>query len=151
MGMEPIRCAMEMLLVEDNPGDVRLMREAFLETGSRSRLHVAADGAEAMRFLRGEGRHADAVRPDVIILDLNLPGMGGREVLAAVKADPHLRHIPVVVLSSSAAEEDIVAAYGLHANCYVTKPADLDRFLAVARGIESFWFSTARLSPPAPA
>jgi two-component system, chemotaxis family, response regulator Rcp1 len=136
----------EMLLVEDNPGDVRLMREAFRETGARSRLHVVGDGVEAMKFLRGEDGYADAVRPDVILLDLNLPRMGGREVLAEVKSDPRLKHLPVVVLSSSSAEEDVAAAYGLHANCYVTKPADLDRYLAVARAIESFWFTTARLA-----
>lgn len=141
--------ATEMLLVEDNPGDVRLMREALREVGARSRLHVVGDGVEALRFLRGVDEYARSARPDVIVLDLNLPRMGGREVLAEIKADPRLRHIPVVVLSSSAAEEDIAAAYGLHANCYVTKPADLDHFIDVARAIESFWCTTAKLVPPA--
>ena len=141
----------ELLLVEDNPGDVRLLREAFKDSGARSHLHVVGDGVEAMEFLRREGRYADGVRPDVVLLDLNLPRKGGREVLAEMKSDPRLKQIPVVVLSSSAAEEDVLAAYGLHANCYVTKPADLDRFLAVARAIEGFWFGTARLSPAPPA
>lgn len=139
--------ATEMLLVEDNPGDVRLLREAFREAGGRSRIHVVGDGVDAIRFLRRVDEYAGAPRPGVILLDLNLPRMGGREVLAEIKADPRLRHIPVVVLSSSAAEEDVAAAYRLHANCYVTKPADLDRYIAVARAIQSFWLGTVRLAP----
>ena len=137
----------EILLVEDNPGDVRLTREALREGKVRNNLHVASDGVEALAFLRKEGPYAAAVRPDLILLDLNLPRKDGREVLKEIKADPALRHIPVVVLTSSQAEEDIVRAYDLHANCYVTKPVDLDQFIRVVEAIEDFWFTIVKLPP----
>jgi CheY-like chemotaxis protein len=143
----PTSRPVEILLVEDNPGDVRLTREALKEGKIRNHLNVASDGVEAMRYLRREGEHADATRPDLILLDLNLPKMDGREVLQAVKADPSLRQIPVVVLTSSAAEQDIVRAYDLHANCYVSKPVDLDQFIHVVKSIEDFWFSIVKLPP----
>ena len=137
----------EVLLVEDNPGDVRLTREALREGKVRNNLYVASDGVEALRFLRKEAEHADAVRPDLILLDLNLPKKDGREVLEEIKRDPSLRHIPVVILTSSQAESDIVRAYDLHANCYVTKPVDLDQFITVVQSIESFWFTIVKLPP----
>ncbi|HEX8829835.1 MAG TPA: response regulator [Longimicrobium sp.] len=135
----------EVLLVEDNPGDVRLTREALKEGKVHNNLHVAPDGVEALAFLRREGRYADAVRPDLILLDLNLPRKGGREVLEEVKGDPALRHIPVVILTSSQAEQDIARAYDLHANCYITKPVDLDQFITVVKSIEDFWFTVVKL------
>jgi CheY-like chemotaxis protein len=135
----------EILLVEDNPGDVRLTREALKEGKIRNNLNVVGDGVEALRYLRREGPYAESTRPDLILLDLNLPRMDGREVLEAVKADPSLRLIPVVVLTSSAAEQDIVRAYDLHANCYVSKPVDLDQFIHVVKSIEDFWFSIVKL------
>lgn len=135
----------DILLVEDNPGDVRLTREALLEGDVKSRLNVAIDGVEALAYLRKQGTFADAERPDLILLDLNLPRKDGRQALAEIKADPALRNIPVVILSSSQAEQDISSAYGLHANCYVTKPVNLDQFIAAVRSIEMFWFSTAQL------
>jgi CheY-like chemotaxis protein len=137
----------EILLVEDNPGDVRLTREALREGKIRNNLNVVGDGVEALRYLRREGPYAESTRPDLILLDLNLPRMDGREVLEAVKADPSLRLIPVVVLTSSAAEQDIVRAYDLHANCYVSKPVDLDQFIHVVKSIEDFWFSIVKLPP----
>jgi len=135
----------DILLVEDNPGDVRLTREALKEGKIHNRLSVVGDGVEALRFLRREGQYADAFRPDVIFLDLNLPKMDGREVLEQIKQDPILRTIPVVVLTSSHAEMDVARAYDLHANCYVTKPVDLDQFIKVVRSIEDFWFSIVKL------
>ncbi len=138
----------EILLVEDNPGDVRLTREALKEGKVRNNLHVAQDGVEALAFLRREGRYGEAVRPDLILLDLNLPRRDGREVLEEIKADPQLRAIPVVILTSSQAEQDIVRAYDLHANCYVTKPVDLDQFITVVKSIEDFWFAIVKLPPP---
>jgi two-component system, chemotaxis family, response regulator Rcp1 len=137
----------EILLVEDNPGDVRLTREALREGKVRNNLAVASDGVEAIAYLRKEGPHASAVRPDLILLDLNLPRKDGREVLAEIKADPQLSNIPGVVLTSSQAEEDIVRAYDLHANCYVTKPVDLDQFIRVVESIENFWFTIVKLPP----
>jgi two-component system, chemotaxis family, response regulator Rcp1 len=135
----------EILLVEDNPGDVRLTREALREGKVRNHLNVASDGVEALAYLRREGRYAEAVRPDVILLDLNLPRKDGREVLAEIKVDPTLKNIPVVILSSSQAEQDVLRAYELHANCYVTKPVDLDQFMSVVSAIEDFWFIIAKL------
>jgi CheY-like chemotaxis protein len=135
----------EVLLVEDNPGDVRLTREALKEGRVHNNLHVAPDGVEALAFLRREGRHAGAVCPDLILLDLNLPRKGGREVLAEIKGDPALRHIPVVILTSSSAEQDIARAYDLHANCYISKPVDLDQFIKVVKSIEDFWFTVVKL------
>ena len=140
---EPI----EVLLVEDNPGDVRLTREALKEGKVRNNLSVAPDGVEALAFLRRQGKYADAPRPDVILLDLNLPKKDGREVLEEIKADPALRSIPVVILTSSDAERDIVRAYSLHANCYITKPVDLDQFITVVKSIEDFWFTIVKLPP----
>lgn len=137
----------EILLVEDNPGDVRLTREALREGKVRNNLHVAADGVEALRFLRREDEHAQAVRPDLILLDLNLPRKDGREVLEEIKNDAQLRTIPVVILTSSQAEQDICRAYHLHANCYVSKPVDLDQFITVVKSIESFWFTIVKLPP----
>ncbi|MGH8056618.1 MAG: response regulator [Candidatus Entotheonellia bacterium] len=139
--------AVEILLVDDNPADVRLTAEAFKEARVRNHLHVAVDGVDAMAFLHREGKYAQAVRPDVILLDLNLPKKDGREVLAEIKADDHLRRIPVVVLTTSEAEQDIVKAYGLHANCYITKPVDLDKFMTVMKSIEDFWLTIAKLPP----
>ena len=134
-----------VLLVEDNPGDVRLTTEALREGKIPHHLHVVSDGIEAMAFLRREGPYADAPRPDLILLDLNLPKKDGREVLAEIKADENLKRIPVVVLTTSQAEEDILRTYELHANCYVTKPVDLQQFIAVIRAIEEYWLATARL------
>lgn len=135
----------EFLLVEDNPGDVRLTREALKECKLRNNLSVVGDGVEALAFLRREGKYADAPKPDVILLDLNLPRMGGREVLAEIKADPVLRRIPVVVITSSEAEQDVVASYDLHVNCYVNKPVDLDQFIKVVRSIGTFWLTIVKL------
>ncbi len=137
----------EVLLVEDNPGDVRLTREALKEGKVHNNLHVAPDGVEALAFLRREGKYADAVRPDLILLDLNLPRKSGREVLEEVKGDPALRNIPDVILTSSQAEQDILRAYDLHANCYVSKPVDLDQFITVVHSIENFWFTIVKLPP----
>jgi len=136
-----------VLLVEDNPGDVDLTREVLREGKLHLDLHVAMDGVEAMEFLRRRGAHAQAPRPDLILLDLNLPRKDGREVLAEIKADPELRRIPVVVLSSSDAERDIVRSYDLHANCYVTKPVDLGQFITIVKTIEEFWMTIVRLPP----
>jgi CheY-like chemotaxis protein len=135
----------EILLVEDNPGDVRLTREVLKEGRIHNTLNVVSDGVEALRFLRREGEHANAAPQDLILLDLNLPKLDGREVLAVIKADPALQRIPVVVLTTSAAEIDIVGAYDLHANCYITKPVDLDQFVNVVRSIEDFWLAIVRL------
>lgn len=135
----------EILLVEDNLGDVRLTQEALKEGRVSNRLSVVNDGVEAMEFLRREGRFSEAPRPDLILLDLNLPRRDGREVLADVKADPQLRRIPVVVLTTSAAEEDILKSYDLHANCYITKPVDLEQFFDVVRSIDGFWLSIVQL------
>jgi chemotaxis family two-component system response regulator Rcp1 len=139
----------EILLVEDNPGDVRLTIEALKEGKVRNNLAIAKDGVEALVYLRREGSHANANRPDLILLDLNLPRKDGREVLAEIKEDPVLRRIPVVVLTTSKAEEDILRTYDLHANCYITKPVDLDQFISVVRSIDDFWLSVVRLPPKA--
>ena len=140
-GARPI----EILLVEDSPADVRLTMEALRDAKVRNNLHVAADGVEALAFLRREGKHEGAVRPDLILLDLNLPKMGGREVLEDIKSDPLLRRIPVVVITTSEAEEDIARSYDLHANCYISKPVDLDQFITVVRSIEDFWLTIVKL------
>jgi CheY-like chemotaxis protein len=138
---EPI----EVLLVEDDPADVVLIEEAFEHNGLRNSLHVAADGVEAMAYLRGEGPHTGATRPDLILLDLNLPRMDGREVLSEVKADDRLRSIPVVVLTTSEAEEDVLRSYDLHANAFISKPVDFGRFEEVVRRIDEFFVSVVRL------
>ena len=135
----------EILMVEDNPADARLTEEALKEGLLCNRLHLARDGVEAMQFLRKEGAFSDAPRPDVVLLDLNLPRKDGREVLAEIKTDPDLKHIPVVVLTTSEAEQDIVKSYALHANCYVTKPVDLQRFIEIVRQIETFWLQIVKL------
>lgn len=137
--------AIDILMVEDNPGDARLTREALKESKVYNTLHHARDGVEAMRFLRREGDYADAPRPDIILLDLNLPKKDGREVLAELKAIPELKHIPVVVLTTSEAEQDVLRSYELHANCYITKPVDLEKFIQIVHGIEDFWLSIVKL------
>jgi CheY-like chemotaxis protein len=135
----------EVLLVEDDPGDVLLIREAFEHNKLANRLHVVSDGVEALEFMRRSGEHAGAPRPDLVLLDLNLPRKDGREVLAEVKDDAALRTIPVVVLTTSQAEEDILRSYDLHANAYVTKPVDFDRFIGVVRQIDDFFVSVVKL------
>lgn len=135
----------EIMLVEDSPGDVRLTREALKESKVRNNLHVTIDGVEAMAFLRREGEYANAPKPDLILLDLNLPKKDGREVLAEIKSDEHLRSIPVVILTISQAEEDILRTYNLHANCYITKPVNFHRFVEVVRCIENFWLTIVKL------
>lgn len=135
----------DILLVEDNPGDVRLTIEAMKEGGLTNRVVAVSDGDEAIQYLTGQGKFAGAPRPDLILLDLNLPRRDGREVLAEIKQHADLKRIPVIVLTTSQAETDILKAYNLHANCYVTKPVDLDRFWTVIRAIQDFWLNTARL------
>lgn len=137
----------QILLVEDSPGDVRLTVEALRDAKVLNRMRVVDDGVEAMAYLRREGPYAQAPRPDLILLDLNLPKKDGREVLAEVKNDDDLKCIPVVVLTTSKAEEDILRSYDLHANCYVTKPIDLDQFITVIQAIEAFWFVVVTLPP----
>jgi len=143
--MNPQTKAVEILLVEDNPGDVRLTREALKEGKVWNNLNVAADGVLALEFLQREGLFADSPMPDLIFLDLNLPRMDGRELLAKIKADPRLRRIPVVILTTSKAEEDILKTYDLHANCYITKPVDFDQFIKVIKSVEEFWFTIVKL------
>ena len=138
----------EILLVEDNPGDVRLTKEALKDARVRNTLHVAPDGVEALAFLRREGKHNGVPQPDLILLDLNLPKKNGREVLEEIKRDEALRHIPVVILTTSQAERDIAESYRLHANAYVTKPVDLEQFLTVVKSIEQFWLEIVKLSRP---
>jgi CheY-like chemotaxis protein len=133
--------AVEILLIEDNPGDVRLTLEALHEGKVKNNLVVAPDGEAALAILRREGAHAEAARPDLILLDLNLPKKDGREVLAEIKADAQLRCIPVVVLTTSKSEEDVLRSYQLNANCYITKPVDLEQFIRVVRAIEDFWLT----------
>ncbi|MDQ2693670.1 MAG: response regulator [Chloroflexota bacterium] len=135
----------EILLVEDNPGDVRLTQEVFKEGKVRNQLSVAWNGEEALAYLRRQGRFESAPRPDVILLDLNLPRKGGKEVLAEIKADPKLKCIPVVILTTSQADQDIAESYEQHANCYIVKPVDLDHFINVVRTIEGFWLQIVKL------
>jgi two-component system, chemotaxis family, response regulator Rcp1 len=135
----------EILLVEDNPGDVRLVQEALRDSKLINKMHAVTDGQKALAYLRKEGLFADAVRPDLVLLDLNLPRKDGREVLAEIKADDALRQIPVVIVTSSKAEEDILKAYDHHANCYITKAVDLEKFMEVVRAIEEFWVSIVKL------
>jgi len=139
--------AIEVLLVEDSPGDVRLTQEAFRDANDSIHLHVASDGVEAMAFLKHEGTHVHAPRPDIILLDLNLPKMDGREVLAHIKADDSLKRIPTVVLTTSDAEADIVKCYELHANCYLKKPVQLDEFELLVKSINDFWLTKVELPP----
>jgi CheY-like chemotaxis protein len=139
--------AIEILLVEDNPGDVRLTVEALKEGKVLNHLSVAMDGTEALAFLRREGPYANAPRPDLVLLDLNLPKKDGREVLAEIKQDADLKRIPVVILTTSQAEQDILKTYDLHANCFITKPVDLDQFITVVKAVEDFWLTVVRLPP----
>lgn len=135
----------EILLIEDNPGDVRLTKEVLKEGKVRNNLQVVGDGVEAMAYLHRENSYAKAPRPDLILLDLNLPKKDGREVLQEIKADHHLKNIPVVVLTTSNADEDILKSYNLSANCYITKPVDLDQFISVIRSVEAFWLTIVTL------
>jgi CheY-like chemotaxis protein len=147
MNTDRVGSPVEILLVEDSPGDARLAREGLSECKIRNNLHVVDDGVKAMAFLRRQGEYAMSPRPDLILLDLNLPRKDGREVLREIKEDERLKVIPVVILTTSKAEEDIIKTYMLHANCYVTKPLGLPQFLEVVRSIEDFWFSIVRLPP----
>jgi CheY-like chemotaxis protein len=147
MTMEFQSPALEVLLVEDNPGDVLLTEEAFQEIPASVHLHVVGDGAQALQFLRREEGYSNAPTPDLILLDLNLPTMTGSEVLEYIKADPELRRIPVVILTTSNSEDDIVKSYDLHANCFVTKPIDFDEFASALRLVNEFWTRVARLPP----
>ena len=142
--MDEFRC-IDVLLVEDDPGDVLLTQEAFEHNKVQNRLHIVADGEQAMAFLRREGQYADKPRPDLVLLDLNLPRKDGREVLEDIKADGELRSIPVVVLTTSEAEEDVLRSYNLHANAYVAKPVDFDQFIRVVRQIDDFFVSVVKL------
>ena len=146
-GNSPSAKPIDILLVEDNPADARLTREAFVDSKMVNALHHVQNGDEAMAFLRREPPYADACRPDVILLDLNMPGTDGRGVLAQIKADEKLKTIPVVILTTSEADEDILKSYELHANCYVTKPVDFDKFVTIVQSIEDFWVSVVRLPP----
>lgn len=137
----------EILLVEDNPGDVRLTLEALREGKVRNNIYVVEDGVEAMAFLHQEGEYVDKPRPDLILLDLNLPKKNGREVLKEIKEDPDLKRIPVVILTVSKSEEDILKSYSLHANCFIVKPVDLDQFINVVKSIEHFWLTIVKLPP----
>ena len=139
--------AVEILLVEDDPADVELTRETMGDSKVVTHLHVVGDGLEAMAFLRQEGKYGEAPRPDLILLDLNLPRMDGRTLLAEMRADDHLKSIPVVILTTSQAEEDIVKSYRLGANCYITKPVDFEQFLEVIRSVEAFWLYIVTLPP----
>ena len=145
MGMETTLSMAEILLVEDNPGDVRLTMEASKENRMYNNINVVSDGVEALAFLRQEAGYASAPRPDLILLDLNLPRKDGRQVLEEIKSDEDLKRIPVIVLTTSQAEEDILRVYGLNANCYITKPVDLNQFIKVVKSIEDFWLSIVKL------
>lgn len=146
MNNETKKC-IEILLVEDNPGDVLLLEEALLDAGSCNNLHVVNDGEEAMAFLRGQGVYAAAPRPDLVMLDLNLPKKDGREVLKEIKEDSCLSSIPVIIISTSQSKEEILNSYRLHANCFISKPVDLNHFIEIVQAIDSFWFSVASLPP----
>ena len=137
----------DILLVEDNPADIRLTREALKENKMVNKLSVVVDGVEALNYLHKKGKYAKATKPDIILLDLNLPKKDGREVLAELKQDKDLKRIPIVILTSSGAEEDILKTYNLHANCYITKPVDFDQFLKVVKSIEDFWLTIVKLPP----
>ncbi len=137
----------EILLVEDDPGDVLMTQEAFTDYKIANRLNVVSNGEDAIAYLRKQGRFVEAVTPDLVLLDLNLPRRDGREVLLDIKGDPHLRRIPVVILTTSEAEEDVIAAYDLHANAYVRKPVDFDQFVAAVRAIDDFFITVVRLPP----
>lgn len=139
---------MQILLIEDNPGDVRLTQEALKEGKVTHQLDVVSDGESALSFLYGENGYEDRKRPDLILLDLNLPRKDGRDVLHEIKSNPSFRHIPVIVLTTSEAEDDVSKCYDLHANCYIVKPVDINRFIEVIQGIENFWFEIVKLPSP---
>jgi CheY-like chemotaxis protein len=141
----PVLDSIDILIVEDNPGDARLIKEVLNDNKVYNSLYIVNDGVEALNFLHNQGEYQNAPRPDIIILDLNLPKRDGREVLAEIKADEELRHIPVVIMTISQAEEDILKTYKLHANCYITKPIDLNEFIRVVKSIEDFWVSIVKL------
>lgn len=145
MIIHTLQAPLEMLLVEDNPDDVDLTIEALEDTKIANRLHVVTNGVAALSFLRREGKYAQAPRPAIILLDLNLPKKDGREVLADIKADPVLRRIPVIVLTTSSSQDDIQRAYDMHANCYITKPVDFEQFVQVIQAIENFWLTVVQL------
>jgi chemotaxis family two-component system response regulator Rcp1 len=145
MSVNVLERSIEILLVEDNHSDVRLIQEAFKEVKLRNCLNVVWDGEDGLAFLKQEGIYQDAPRPDLILLDLNLPKMDGRELLEQIKICPELHRIPVVILTSSKAEEDIIRSYDLHANCYITKPVDLDQFIRIVQSIEQFWLTIVTL------
>ena len=147
MNINTLGKPIEILLVEDNPGDVDLTREALTESKVSNNLSVVEDGEQAMDYLLQQGDYTTAIRPDLVLLDLNLPRKGGREVLDEIKNHSSLRMIPVVVLTTSRAEEDVVRTYQQHANCYITKPVDLDKFISVVKAIEDFWFTVVKLPP----
>ena len=145
MNIDSLGRPADFLLVEDNPGDVRLTQEALKSHKVQNNLHVVTDGEEAMAFLRRQGKYKNAPRPDIILLDLNLPKKDGREVLAEIKSDANLKTIPVVIITSSEAEQDVIKSYNLNANCYVTKPVDLDQFIKVVQSINDFWLTIVKL------
>ena len=147
MSFKGIIRTVEILLVDDNPGDIRLTQEALKDSKVLNNLHVVEDGLEALNYLRKKGEFKNEVTPDLILLDLNLPKRNGREVLSEIKEDELLKHIPVVILTISRAEEDILKSYELHANCYITKPVDMNQFVKIVRSIENFWFSIVKLPP----
>jgi len=147
MDMEDISKVVNILLVEDNPGDVRLVVESMKESKRPANLRTVKDGIEAMAYLHREGIYANEVRPDIILLDLNLPRKNGKEVLAEIKKDPYLKRIPVIVLTASSADRDILNSYDLYANCYITKPVSLDKFTEVVKSIENFWLTVVKLPP----
>ena len=145
MSIAPRKKPYEILVIEDNPGDVRLLQEALKEGNIRNSMNVVEDGEEALLYLNQRGKFCTATRPDLIFLDLNLPKKDGREVLAEIKGDTRLKQIPVVILTTSEAEQDVVRAYSLHANCYVPKPVDLETFFSTVKACQSYWFGTVRL------
>ncbi len=147
MNMEEKTKRFEILLVEDNPGDIRMMIEIFKRSKVRANLNVVIDGIEATAFLRREGRYVNAPRPDLILLDLKIPKKDGKELLAEIKNEPDLKRIPVVIITASDAEKDVLESYNLHANCYIIKPVGLDRFRTVMESIENFWFTVVKLPP----
>ncbi len=146
--MRELTKPVEILLVEDNPGDTRLAREALKESKLNNTMNSVVDGVEAMDYLHKRGKYTDVTRPDLIILDLNLPRKDGREVLGEIKTDVYLRTIPVVILTTSKSEEDILRAYELHANCFITKPMDMNQFIKVVQSITDFWFTIVKLPTP---
>lgn len=145
--IEDMPKAVNILLIEDNPGDIRLVVESMKESKKPNNLSMVKDGVEAMTYLHREGVYANAVRPDIILLDLNLPMKNGKEVLAEIKKDPDLKRIPVIVFTASSAERDVINSYDLHANCYITKPVSLDKFIEVVGSIEKFWLTVVKLPP----